>query len=249
MLKEERYAYILTTLATENKVTAAGLSQALQLSEATVRRDLTDLDAQGKLRKVHGGAVPTLALPFTFHERQEVQPVAKRIIAQKVLPLLKDVRTLIIDAGTTNLALVKQLPPETSATCLTNSPAIAQHLAHYPGIKVLLTGGTYVARDEALVGPWAQQNLQRVFADLCVLGVCSLHATHGLTTDCLEQAAIKQTMMQRARRTIALADADKIDTVDSYHVGALSQLTTIVTDLSPDDERWQEYRTCDVSIV
>ena len=249
MIKQERYDYILSTLEAENKVTAAALSQALRLSEATVRRDLTELDTLGKLRKVHGGAVPVASLPFSFRQRQDIQPEAKRTIAQKVLPLLTGARTLIIDAGTTNLAMVKQFPPDITATCITNSPAIAQQLAQYQKVNVLLTGGTYAARDEALVGPWATQSLQNIYADLCVLGVCSLHAQQGLTTDNLEQSTVKQTMMQRARRTIALADADKIDRIESYRIGEIGQLATIVTDLSPDDERWQTYRRHEVKIL
>ena len=248
MLKQERYAHILSTLEAEQKVTAATLSQALQLSEATVRRDLTDLDALGKLRKVHGGAIPVTA-PLSFQQRQDIRPEAKRTIAQKVLPLLANVRTMIIDAGTTNLALVKQFLPDLTATCITNSPAIAQQLAHYSGIDVLLTGGTYVAHDETLVGPWAVQALQTVYADVCVLGVCSLHAQHGLTTDSLEQATVKQTMMQRASHTIALADAAKVDRIEAHRIGDVRQLTTIATDLSPDDNRWQAYRDHDIVIV
>ena len=249
MLKEERYAHILATLSAEHKVTAAALSESLQLSEATVRRDLTDLDALGKLRKVHGGAVPVADSPFSFQQRQKIQPEAKQKIAQKVLPLLAGVRTMIIDAGTTNLALVKQFPANITATCLTNSPAIAQHLAQYSGVEVLLTGGTYLARDEALVGPWANQTIQNMYADLCVLGVCSVQAQHGLTTDHLEQATTKQTMIEQSRRVIALADVDKLDTVDTYRVGEVSQLSAIVTDISPDDKRWQAYRSFDVEIV
>ena len=249
MLKQERYSHILSTLEAEKKVTAAALSQALQLSEATIRRDLTDLDALGKLKKVHGGAVPVTSLPFSFQQRQEIHSQAKRAIARKVLPLLTDARTMIIDAGTTNLALVKQFPSDITATCITNSPTIAQQLASYSKVDVLLTGGTYVVHDEALVGPWAVQTLHNVYADVCVRGGCSLHAQYGLTTGSLEQSTVKQTMMQQARRTIALADADKIGKVESYRVGEVSQLTTVVTDLAPDDDRWDEYRACGVAIV
>ena len=249
MLKQERYSYILSTLEENKKVTAASLSQALQLSEATVRRDLTDLDALGKLRKVHGGAIPVTVAPYTFQQRQEIQPDAKRKIAEKVLPLLTNVRTMLIDAATTNLAVVRQFPPDLRATCITNSPAIAQQLTRYEGVEVLLTGGTYEAGDEALIGPWALQTLKNVYADVYLLGVCSLHAQRGLTTDHLEQAAVKQTMMQQARRTIALADAAKIDTVEAYRVGEIRQLSTIVTDLAPDDDQWQAYRTQGVRVV
>ena len=249
MLKEERYAHILSTLETEKKVTAATLSQALRLSEATVRRDLTDLDALGKLRKVHGGAVPVTASPFSFQQRASMKPEAKRRIVHKVLPVLDGARTIIVDAGTTNLALVQQLPPTLAATCITNSPTIAQRLAQYEGVEVLLTGGTYVAHDEALVGPWALQTLKNVYADLCLLGVCRLHAQHGITADSLEQATVKQMMMQRARRTVALADAAKLDTVAAYRVGGVGQLTTLVSDLPPTDERWPPYRKQGVTVL
>ena len=249
MLKEERYVHILSILEAENKVSAASLSQALRLSEATVRRDLTELDALGKLRKVHGGAVPVRLSPISFQQRQDIQPDAKRKIAEKVFPLLARARMMIIDAGTTTLALVKRFPPGFTATCLTNSPAIAQHLARHAGIEVLLTGGRYEARDEALVGPWAIQTLQQVHADVCVLGVCSLHAQHGLTTDDAEQAAVKQAMIQRSRCTIALADAAKIDTVATYRVAEVCQLTTLVADLPPDDSRWGPYREQKIAIV
>lgn len=248
MLKQERYAHILSTLAAEEKVTAAALSQALRLSEATVRRDLTELDQLGKLRKVHGGAIP-IATSLSFRQRQLLQPEAKRVIAQKVLPLLTGARTIIFDAGTTNLALVKHLPTDISVTCITNSPVIAQHLATYQQVEVLLTGGTYIARDEALLGSWATQTLEKVYADVCVLGVCSVHAQRGLTTDDLAQSEIKKTMVRQSRRTIALADKEKINRVETYQIAEVSGLTTLVTDLSPTDDRWADYRAREVVIV
>ena len=249
MIKEERYALILAKLDQEKKITVASLSHELQFSEATVRRDLTKLDALGKVRKVHGGAIsPTSAL-LTFRQRQEMQPDSKHRIARKALPLLLGAQCIIIDASTTNLALVRQFPPDLVATCITNSPAIAQQLARHQGVLVLLTGGSYQIEDDALVGSFAIQSMRNVYADVCLLGVCSVHAEHGLTTSCLEQAAVKQTMMQQARRTIALADVAKIDRVERYRVGDIRQLCTIVTDISPKEERWQAYRRQQVEIV
>ena len=249
MLKQERYDFILSQLNQNNKVTAATLSEALNLSEATVRRDLTELDALGKLQKVHGGALPPVAPVFSFRQRERIHTQAKEKIIQKVLPLLAGVRTIIIDAGTTNLALVKQLPPDWQATCFTNSPPIAQQLVQHPDVEVMLTGGTYAEQQEALVGPWVLQTLRQVYADVCLLGVCSLHHTYGLTTESSEIAASKQTMIQQARRTIALANAEKIDTVDTYLVDTIDRVDTIVTDLPSDDPRWEKYRADLLEIV
>lgn len=248
MLKEERYARILSILEADKKVTAALLSQTLQLSEATVRRDLTDLDALGKLRKVHGGAVP-MTSPFSFQQRRKIQPEAKRKIAQKTLPLLKGRRTILIDAGTTNLALVEQFPADLSATCITNSPVIAQRLTQYTGIEVVVTGGRYEIHHEALLGPWTIRALQSVYADVCILGVCSLHPRYGLTTDDVEQATVKQTMIRQAREVIALVSQDKLNTVETHRVGAVGEVTTLVADLSPGDPRWDRYREQPITIL
>lgn len=249
MLKEERYALILATLAKEHKVTAASLSERLQLSEATVRRDLTALDALGKLRKVHGGAVPVASSVFPFRQRVRLRSEAKRQIARKTLPLLDGVRTIIIDAGTTNLALVKQLPSDFKATCITNSPTIAQQLALLPAVRIILTGGTYDAHSEALVGPLAVQTLRQLYADVCVLGVCSLHPEQGLTTDDPEQVAVKQVMVHQAQRTVALTDADKINRCDTYQIAAIGQLTAVVSELASDAEVWSAYRSQGVEVV
>src|SRR5690606_1379414 len=111
MLKEERFDYILKKLRADHKVLHTELSNDLQVSEDTVRRDLEALAQNGLLIKVRGGAIPHSPNPFSFKERIGLHEDDKRIIAGKALPFLHNGQTIIMDGGTSTYTLVKLFPP------------------------------------------------------------------------------------------------------------------------------------------
>ncbi len=249
MLKHERFEYILKTLSVEQRVDASTVSKALQVSEATIRRDLTELDTMGKIRKVHGGAILANHPVLSFEQRKQVNQEVKQIIAQKALPLLHNGQVMLIDGGTTNLQLVRLLPVTFQATVITNSPAIAQQLSAHAQVEVILTGGTYLKTHDVLVGASTFEMIRTVYADLCLLGVCSMHATQGITISSYEEALVKKAMVHSSVRIIALTHSEKIGQCESFKVCETNDIDTLITELSPDDEKLSVFHQRKIEVI
>ncbi|MEQ9443671.1 MAG: DeoR/GlpR family DNA-binding transcription regulator [Cyclobacteriaceae bacterium] len=249
MLKHERFLYILQQLEQHQKVTPPELSEALDISEVTIRRDLTELDALGKIQKVHGGAVPVSGRAASFQQRQSIHTSAKQIIAEKAKALIKQDQVLMIDGGTTNLYLVQQLPLDLRATVVTNCLSIAQALGGYPRVQVIVPGGRYEKQNDVLVGADTVKAFSETYADLCFLGVCRIDAERGITADHYEEAQVKKTMIRSAKRAIALADIHKISQSDSFQVAPADLLSVLVTDVAPTDARLDPFRVFSITLL
>lgn len=230
LLPEERRQRILEQLATEGRVYATDLCGILRVSEDTVRRDLRDLDEAGLLRKVHGGALPRAQAPLNHRARAQVQQPAKQALAQVAAGLVRPGQVLFIDGGTTNLEIARSLPRELRATVLTVSPLVALALAEHPGLEVHLVGGRLHPESLTTVGADTVEALRRVRADLCLLGVCSLHVEAGITTLHAEEAVIKRTMIHAAAETVAVVTADKLGTLSPFGVAPVERLATLITE-------------------
>jgi DeoR/GlpR family transcriptional regulator of sugar metabolism len=249
MLREERHYYILEQLRREGKVQTQTLSRSLQVSEDTLRRDLRDLAASGKLQRVHGGALPRSALSGSFAEREGQAAAAKQSLAVVAARLLQDNQVILIDGGTTNLQVVRNLPPTLKATVITSSPAIALALLPYPQVEVLLLGGRLAKDVETTVGIATAEALHGVRADVCLLGVCSLHIEVGITVANSEEAFIKRLMIAQSGEAIAVVVADKLGTALPYVVGPASELTHLVVERFVPDEVIAPYTNLGISVL
>src|SRR5579859_5087370 len=152
MLTAERRQYILNVLRRDGKVVAKQLSEELQLSEDTIRRDLRDLDGEGLLQRVHGGALPCAPATPTFKVRQEQLSQARLAIAQKAAQLVHDGQVVILDGGTTNVQVARHLSPDLHATIITNSPPLAAALEEHPHVEVVMLGGHLYKHSLVTVG-------------------------------------------------------------------------------------------------
>ena len=236
MLREERHYYILEQLRREGKVHTLGLSRALQVSEDTLRRDLRELAANGKLQRVHGGALTRSPAIGSAAQRQAQAPEAKRALAEVAVRLMQDDQVIVLDGGTTNLQVARQLPRTLRATIVTPSPAIALALLEYPQVDVLLLGGWLSKTAETSIGIATADALRGVRADVCVLVVCSLHPEVGISVSDGEEASLKRLMVAQSGEVIAVVVADKLGTAMPYVVGPVSELTHLVTErFVPDD--------------
>jgi DeoR/GlpR family transcriptional regulator of sugar metabolism len=230
MLTAERRQEILGRLARDGKVVASELVVSLGVSEDTVRRDLRDLAEQGLLQRVHGGALPAAQPTGSFARRLEIARAEKVALADAALPLLAGARVIVLDGGTTSLALARALPSGYDGTVVTNSPPIATALAGHPGAEVVLVGGRLLKEAQVAVGSAAVDALRFVRADVCVLGICSLHPEVGVTTVHQEEAHVKRAMVECAGEVIALATADKLRTASPWVVSPLTDVDHLVTD-------------------
>lgn len=219
------------------------LSKALGVSPATVRRDLTELEKQGLIRRTHGGALPLSGTSFepSLGQKAAEQVEEKRRIGMAAASLVRDGETIILDAGTTTVEIARALSARRDLTVVTNSLAIAAELADREGVHVIVTGGDLRKHTMALVGPAAESFLRTITADRVFLGINGISPERGLTTPNLLEAATKRAMVQAASEVVVVADHTKLGRVTFAHVADLEQVDRLVCD-EPAGERAGEKR-------
>lgn len=248
MLKEERQQAIIDLLKRDGKVLAADLISRLNVSEDTIRRDLNDLAESGILQRVHGGALPR-APSLSYEQRVREIDASKRAMAETAARLIHDGQVIIMDSGSTILEVVAHLPTTLHATIVTNSVPVAAALVHHPGIEVHVLGGRLKKDAQAMVGVPVIEALRQLRADLCLLGVCSLHPDIGISMLDVEEAYVKRTMIEQAAEVVAVADAAKLGTAAPYVIGPLSSLTYLVTDASIEQRVLTPYEERGIMVV
>lgn len=230
MLKEERHQLILEKLQEKSRIHISTLCNELNVSDDTLRRDLSELEHQGLLTKVHGGAIPKSGIPLEFSGRLNTRMEEKHALAAKVIPLFRSGDVILIDGGTTNLEVARQLPFHIPLTIVTNSFPIASELMNRSNIEVIFLGGTVFSSSQVTVGIAVYQALQTVKADWLILGVCSVHPKLGLSGPEHEEAMLKRLMIEHASKTLVIAESGKLNTAENYIIGALGDIDYLVVE-------------------
>lgn len=249
MLTAERRRSIMQALQRDGKVLASELSKALNVSEDTIRRDLRELSASGLLQRVHGGALPRSPAAASFTARQQQAAGAKVAIAQAAIQLIRQGQVIILDGGTTPLQVAQRLPQDLRITVITHSPPIAQALAEYTAIEVIVIGGKLYRHSMVTVGAVAVEAFRNIRADLCFLGIYSLHPDIGISTIDLEECYVKRAMIASAAEVVALASSEKLGTASPYIIGPLKDLTHLVTERAVPEEMLAPYRRLGITVV
>ena len=238
-----RWEKILQELLRHGEVSVDSLARTFKVSSATIRRDLSELERQGLLRRNHGGAYPLTPLlyePFrnlsSFQEQAQKCAAEKRRIGLTAASLISDGETVAIGAGTTTTQLARCIRHRKRITIVTNAVNIAMELSHLPEIKVSMTGGDLSGDWFALVGDVAQQNIGQTFFDKAFVGVDGAHSEHGMTTNYPDQAAIHRAMMRQAQQRIVLADHRKIGAVGRSLIWPTDDTDKLITDKSTTEE-------------
>jgi len=246
VLKEERQRRIVDLLRQEGRVIAADLPDRLGVSGHTVRRDLEELAEAGALRRVHGGAVPRSPVASTYAERATQSVEGKQAVARAAASLLEPGEVAIVDGGTTALALAGLLPP---ATFVTHSPLVAAALAERDRPDVVLLGGTLDPGPMVAVGAETIRGYERITADVCFLGIWSLHAGAGITGRYREEAEVRRVMVERADRVVGLTTRDKLGTVSAFASAPATALTHLAVEPGTPDELLAPFRELGIAIV
>jgi len=249
MLTAERRQFILEILHRNKKVLSSELSHELKVSEDTVRRDLRELAEAGLLQRVHGGALLTLPATASYTDRQKQAPKEKEAIAKSAAKLVRPGQVVILDGGTTTLQVAQHLPLDLVATVVTNSPPIALALAEHDRIEVIMLGGRLYKKALVNVGTTTIESLRSIRADICMLGVCSLHPEVGISVTNLDEAHVKRAMITGAAEVIGLATEAKLDTAANYVVAPIQILTYLVTAPSIDLNRLAAYAALGLTII
>src|SRR6201991_5212168 len=187
MLAAERRDYLLTRLHADGSLVAKDLAAELGISEDSIRRDLRDLADAGLCHRVYGGAVPASPALADYAGRASVEPDSKRDVAARAAALIQPGSTVILDGGTTTLAVVQALPADLDCTVITHSPTIAAALVPHAHAEVFLLGGRLFKHSAVTCGAAAAEAANAIAADLFFLGVTGVHPVHGLTTGAADE--------------------------------------------------------------
>ncbi|HCR2095610.1 DeoR/GlpR family DNA-binding transcription regulator [Enterobacter asburiae] len=249
MLTSQRKQLILEKLGAEGQVQSKALSMLFDVSEDTIRRDLRELAAEGRLQRVHGGALPSSSAIAPYAEWQSVKMDAKKRVARKGAQLISSGQVVIVDGGTTTSELITFFPPDLRITVVTHSPSIALGLVDHPSIEVILIGGRLYKHSIVAVGAAAIEGIENIHADLFFMGVTGIHPEAGLTTGDFEEACIKRAFSGRAAETVVLASPEKVNTASSFVIGDVSSVNTIVVEDNTDRDWIRAVLEKGVSVV
>ena len=237
MLTEERYAAILKLLEEKKAVSVLELTELLNSSESTIRRDLTALHRMGKLTKVHGGATSINGVYQVTEDKTSVRHnlhvEEKDRIAQCAASLVHKNDFVFLDAGTTTERMIDYLH-EQDAVYVTNGIVHARKLAE-KGLEAYILSGKIKAVTEAIVGTEAVHSLQRYRFSIGFFGTNGMRVGDGFSTPDIEEARVKTEAIQRCNKRYVLADPSKYNQLYSVIFADLSQAAVITTAL-PDKQ-------------
>lgn len=232
MLKHHRQRTIQEYLTKMGAATVLELARELHTSDDTIRRDLHELAKSGSIMKTHGGAVSTQIAQLPRAQRSTLHNKEKVAIALSALFHIKPGMSLILDAGTTLLALAEQLPC-VPLTVITHSLDIANYLAHREEIKLIVAGGEWDASQRLFKGDSAVTQIQAYRADLLFMGACAVHPQLGVTASEAGDAAIKRAMLLVSQSAILLADQTKCNATAPHAIAPLSRFSHWHSDRAP----------------
>ena len=249
MLTAQRKKHILNVLERDGQIIAKSLSDELVLSEDTIRRDLRELAAEGKLLRVHGGALPASPAMGDFATRLNVATDEKRSIGQAAAAMVERGQTVILDGGTTALQIARHFPVQLQATVITHSPTIAVELVSHPRIEVILIGGSLFKHSVVAVGSAAVEAIRRIRADLYFMGVTGIHAKIGLTTGDYEEAHVKRALSESSAETIVLASSEKLNAASPHLVVSLDRIAGMIVSKKANAHQLKPFRKMRVKIT
>jgi len=231
----ERLGRILEHLAGNGSVSVAGIAADLEVSAATIRRDLQLLESQRLLARTHGGAVAhgvLYELPLRYKSARYHQE--KTRIAREAASRVSDGAAVGLTGGTTTTEVARNIADRQRLTVVTNALNIASELAVRPNLKLVVTGGVARSKSYELVGPLAEQVLADLNLDMVFIGVDGIDPTAGLTTHHEIEAHTNRALIERARRVVVVADSSKIGRVAFARICELERVHEMITDAGAD---------------
>lgn len=234
MLTQERHHLILQHLSQQKVVTTQEFVSLLNASESTIRRDFQELEAEGLLKRIHGGVerrlhlvdepnIPTKSLQYIEE---------KKLLAAAASATVADHETIFLDSGTTISQMIPLLATK-NVQVVTNSIYHLEHLLTF-GIPAIILGGQIKALTQAVIGPTCIEQLRSYHFDRAFLGTNGFHLEYGYTTPDPDEAAVKRQAMLQSQQTYVLADASKEQAVSFVRIADLAQATLLTTRLSEE---------------
>ena len=247
----ERQKQILSLLSQQGRLSVAEIVTQFSISQATARRDLETLTAQGKAQRVHGGVIALEQAPpeLPILERENEQTDEKARIGRVAAGLVGHHETVFLGSGTTVLEIARNLRDHKDLTVITNSLPVLNMLAGRKEITVVSLGGMLRESELSFIGHITEQALVEVRADKVFMGTRGVSLEHGLTNDYLQETLTDRAILKSGREVIIVADHTKVNRVATVLLAPLSQMHTLVTDSKADKKFVQALKRQEIQVV
>ncbi len=255
MLKAERQSQILEIIQRDGNTTVSDLADLFDVSEMTIRRDLRDLDQQGLLRRVHGGAVSDLGRSYEppYRLRTTKHIAAKEVIGAAAAELVLDGDSIALDVGTTTLEIARKLQHKHNLTILTASLPIANEIATLfsleNDVRLILAGGIVRSGELSMFGHIAQNTYNEFHVDKAFVAIGGLSVEVGLTEYNMEDTLVKKPLLESAREVIVVADSSKFGQITLCSVGPLAAVDTVVTDSDAPPDMLRQLEEMGIEVI
>ncbi len=246
MLDANRRLGIVEHVEKHGGSSVEGLAEAFEVSSATIRRDLTQLQQQGLIERAHGGATPKVpgqsSGRFTgmpeppILKRATMQVAEKRAIGRAAAPFVEDGEVLAISGGTTTVQMIPYIAQRRDLTVITNSLSIASLLAAHPQITTVIVGGTLRHSEMSTLGVLSEEALRNLRADKLFMGSPAVHHEYGFSADDMTEVQSDRTIMSIAGEITVLADHTKFGRIATMRQAPITGVRRLVTDAETPPE-------------
>ncbi|MCC7357923.1 MAG: DeoR/GlpR transcriptional regulator [Anaerolineales bacterium] len=250
--REERLSSMLEFIRDHNNVSVSQLKARFNVSAVTIRKDLDELMKTGFIVRTFGGAMPAISNdPLeSFNVRSRLRQSEKKLIGQAAAALIKPMESIVVDAGSTTLEIVRHLHKVRPVTVITPAVNVAMEACAYPDLHVIMPGGGMLDRFTLSVeGGEAEASMSRLHADKAFIGVRGVDFQHGLTDTDSRRILLKQAMIKAARQVIVVADSSKLNQASLFDVAPLEAVHVLVTDQGAAPEVVEQFQLRGLEVV
>lgn len=243
LLAEKRHNYILDKLKSSGRVTVSEVSQVFEVTEVTVRRDLSWLQKQNLVKKTYGGAVlpnlPEINISVRFRHTQNQQ--AKRIIGELASRLINDGDVIYLEAGSTCYEIVPHLAKYNDLTVIVNSLHLMSRLHEQVKHKIIITGGMYRHERMDMLGPAAEATISQLGGFKAFTSADDISIESGISGADVATVTFTRMVLRQAAKVVFVGDRSKFDNPALYKIADVDELDFMVTDTAPSQD-W--HRVC-----
>lgn len=224
---------------------------AFDVTPATIRRDLRYLEEKGEIRRTHGKVHSLASTPiFNYEERSRFKRSIKTIIAKEAVKLVHEGDCIAIDSGTTMHALAHELNGFKNISIATNSTSFLEEASTGGYPLIMLAGGIYDAKNNAIIGPDAESFFDKISASIAFISTTGIRGVEGLTTATPFYAQIKQKIISCAKKCILLASSDKFTANGAIIFTTFDKIDAIITDQPIQDKALlQHLEACGTEVI
>ncbi len=247
----ERQEQIVQMIARQKRVTVNDLCDVFSISKATARRDLEILANQGRIQRVHGGAILVSSAPpeMPILQRQDEQGEEKRQIGIAAAQLVSDGSTIFLGSGSTVLEVARNLRGRKNLTVVTNSLPVVNTLSDVEEITLVVIGGLFRKSELSFIGHITEMALREINVDQVIMGARAISLTHGLTNDYLPETMTDRAIIQIGRKVILVVDHTKFGRISTAFLAPLEAIHTVVTDCHTPDSFCEELEEQGIEVI